>query len=144
MLWLEPVIGTAPWCWWQVPARRSQRRVGTLRAGLALGRLGSSLMIVMSRFSWGRQSATPPQEMKDRQQRVTILSGHHRTRLAAVHKSIKNLSLNRKRMGVEVGTRRQNSILHCSTILYWNSVVQQCRCSVPLLQQFENYLHAPH
>jgi hypothetical protein len=28
--------------------------------------------------------------------------------------------------------------------LYWNSVVQQCRCSVPLLQQFENYFHAPH
>jgi hypothetical protein len=61
-----------------------------------------------------------------------------------LHKSIKNLSLNRKRMGVEVGTRRQNSILQCSTILYWNSVVQQCRCSVPLLQQFEDYLHAPH
>jgi hypothetical protein len=35
--WLEPVVGTAPWCWWQVPAR--------LRAGLALGRLGSSLML---------------------------------------------------------------------------------------------------
>jgi hypothetical protein len=33
-----------------------------------------------------------------------------------LHKSIKNLSLNRKRMGVEVGTRRQNSILQCSTI----------------------------
>ena len=22
MLWLESVIGTALWCWWQVPARR--------------------------------------------------------------------------------------------------------------------------
>jgi hypothetical protein len=32
MLWLETVIGTALWCWWQVPARRYQRRVGTLRA----------------------------------------------------------------------------------------------------------------
>jgi hypothetical protein len=32
MLWLELVIGTALWCWWQVPARRYQRRVGALRA----------------------------------------------------------------------------------------------------------------
>jgi 3-hydroxyanthranilic acid dioxygenase len=24
MLWLESVIGTALWCWWQVPARRCQ------------------------------------------------------------------------------------------------------------------------
>ena len=37
MLWLEPVIGTAPWCWWQVPARRYQRRVGVLRARLTVG-----------------------------------------------------------------------------------------------------------
>jgi len=36
MLWLESVIGTALWCCWQVPARRYQRRVGALRAGLAL------------------------------------------------------------------------------------------------------------
>src|SRR5262245_10883577 len=36
MLWLESVIGTALWCWWQVPARRYERRVGALRTGLAL------------------------------------------------------------------------------------------------------------
>jgi hypothetical protein len=36
MLWLKSVIGTALWCWWQVPARRYQRRVGALRAGLTL------------------------------------------------------------------------------------------------------------
>jgi hypothetical protein len=30
MLWLESVIGTVLWCWWQVPARRLQRRVGAL------------------------------------------------------------------------------------------------------------------
>ena len=47
MLWLEPVIGTAPWCWWQVPARRYQRRVGVLRARLTVGRLGSSLPLCL-------------------------------------------------------------------------------------------------
>ncbi len=52
MLWLESVIGTALWCWWQVPARRYQRRVGALRAGLALKRLGSSRKAVISGFPW--------------------------------------------------------------------------------------------
>ncbi len=31
MLWLESVIGTAYWCWWQVPARRFNGASGRLR-----------------------------------------------------------------------------------------------------------------
>src|SRR6187455_3196914 len=46
MLWLESVIGTAFWCWWQVPARRFERRVGALRTGLALERLAQLADVV--------------------------------------------------------------------------------------------------
>ena len=61
MLWLESVIGTALWCWWQVPARRYQRRVGALRAGLALEGLASYLGCDI-RVSMGRQTETPPKK----------------------------------------------------------------------------------
>jgi hypothetical protein len=44
MLWLESVIGTALWCWWQVPARRSNGASGRFELDWRLGRLGSSLM----------------------------------------------------------------------------------------------------
>jgi len=55
MLWLELVIGTARWCWWQVPARRYQRRVGALRAW--------QLDITMiSKFAVSRQPATRPKK----------------------------------------------------------------------------------
>ena len=42
MLWLESVIGTAFWCWWQVPARRSNGASG--RKLVALLRLVGSLL----------------------------------------------------------------------------------------------------
>ena len=45
MLWLESVIGTALWCWWQVPARRFQRRVGRFELDWRLSALPSSLML---------------------------------------------------------------------------------------------------
>jgi hypothetical protein len=61
MLWLESVIGTALWCWWQVPARRFERRVGALRAGLALERLASYSGCDI-KVSMGRQSETPPKK----------------------------------------------------------------------------------
>ena len=51
MLGLESVIGTAFGCWWQVPARRLERRVGTLRAGPAL-----------EQISMKRQSETLPRK----------------------------------------------------------------------------------
>src|SRR6266536_457223 len=61
MLWLKSVIGTALWCWWQVPARRFERRVGALRAGLALGRLAARSCRDI-RVSMKRQSAAPPKK----------------------------------------------------------------------------------
>jgi hypothetical protein len=42
---------------------------------------GSSLHVVMSRFSWGVNPRHHPRN-EDRQQRVTILSGHHRRGIA--------------------------------------------------------------
>ena len=62
MLWLESVIGTALWCWWQVPARRFQRRVGALRAGLALGAPWQLAYFYDIRVSMKRQSAAPPKK----------------------------------------------------------------------------------
>jgi hypothetical protein len=63
MLWLEPVIGTAPWCWWQVPARRYQRRVGALRAETgARWALAARLFFCDIRVTMKRQSATPPKK----------------------------------------------------------------------------------
>ena len=62
MLWLESVIGTALWCWWQVPARRYQRRVGALRAGLALGAPWQLAYFYDIRVSMKRQSAAPPKK----------------------------------------------------------------------------------
>jgi hypothetical protein len=56
MLWLESVIGTALWCWWQVPARRCQRRVGALRAGLALRSALAARLFCDIRVSMKRQS----------------------------------------------------------------------------------------
>ena len=44
MLWLKSVIGTALWCWWQVPARRSNGASGRFELDWRLGRLGSSLV----------------------------------------------------------------------------------------------------
>jgi hypothetical protein len=62
MLWLDTVIGTALWCWWQVPARRGKRRVGALRAGLALGAPWQLAYFYDIRVSMKRQSATPPKK----------------------------------------------------------------------------------
>ena len=62
MLWLDTVIGTALWCWWQVPARRGKRRVGALRAGLALGAPWQLAYFCDIRVSMKRQSATPPKK----------------------------------------------------------------------------------
>ena len=62
MLWLESVIGTVLWCWWQVPARRGKRRVGALRAGLALGAPWQLAYFCDIRVSMKRQSATPPKK----------------------------------------------------------------------------------
>jgi hypothetical protein len=59
MLWLDTVIGTALWCWWQVPARRGKRRVGALRAGLALGAPWQLAYFYDIRVSMERQSAPP-------------------------------------------------------------------------------------
>ena len=62
MLWLDTVIGTALWCWWQVPTRRFQRRVGALRAGLALGARWQLAHFYDIRVTMKRQSATPPKK----------------------------------------------------------------------------------
>jgi hypothetical protein len=62
MLWLDTVIGTALWCWWQVPARRGKRRVGALRAGLALGAPWQLAYFYDIRVFMKRQSATPPKK----------------------------------------------------------------------------------
>jgi hypothetical protein len=56
MLGLESVIGTAFGCWWQVPARHLERRVGTLRAGPALEHYHDI------RVSMKRQSETLPRK----------------------------------------------------------------------------------
>ena len=62
MLWLESVIGTALWCWWQVPARRYERRVGALRAGLALRSALAARLCCDITVSMKRQFATAPKK----------------------------------------------------------------------------------
>jgi hypothetical protein len=57
MLWLQSVIGTVLWCWWQVPARRYQRRVGALRAWQL--EVKRDITIPMS-----RQSTTAPKKKR--------------------------------------------------------------------------------
>ena len=56
MLWLELVIGTALWCWWQVPARRVNGASGRFELDWRLGALAAQSHFD-DRVSMGRQSA---------------------------------------------------------------------------------------
>src|SRR6187549_1054798 len=56
MLWLESVIGTALWCWWQVPARRVNGASGRFELDWRLGALAAQSHFD-DRVSMGRQSA---------------------------------------------------------------------------------------
>jgi hypothetical protein len=49
MLWLESVIGTACWCWWQAPARRFNGASGRSRCDKT--RLASTALMLIIAFS---------------------------------------------------------------------------------------------
>ena len=61
MLWLESVIGTALWCWWQVPARRVNGASGRFELDWRLGALAARSCCDVTVFM-GRQSETPPKK----------------------------------------------------------------------------------
>ena len=61
MLWLESVIGTALWCWWQVPARRANGASGRFELDWRLGAFAARSCCDVTVFM-GRQSKTPPKK----------------------------------------------------------------------------------
>jgi hypothetical protein len=61
MLWLESVIGTALWCWWQVPARRYNGASGRFELDWRLGAFAARSCCDVTVFM-GRQSETPPKK----------------------------------------------------------------------------------
>jgi hypothetical protein len=61
MLWLESVIGTALWCWWQVPARRVNGASGRFELDWRLGAFAARSCCDVTVFM-GRQSENTTQE----------------------------------------------------------------------------------